>query len=145
MIKMNERHEKTPCYSRSNEIDCNFYANFFFKGSPEERAVVRKAVNLSSKRDFDIYNEQPKKSDVEYEYIAPNEDLMIGSDFDVKLRMRNTSSEEKKIYVTMAIRAAYYTSITAFKLDGQKEKEYTLGPKEGNDSYKSEHYLYHLI
>mgnify|MGYP001793337630 CR=1 FL=1 len=83
------------------------------KGSDKEREAVHRANKFSSRKD--IYEKQ-KSYDLIFD-VDIDENVKIGKDFNIRLKIQNKSKEERNVSVTITTKAAFYTGIIAKELE----------------------------
>ncbi|XP_076318292.1 hemocyte protein-glutamine gamma-glutamyltransferase-like [Tachypleus tridentatus] len=97
------------------------------EGTEEERISVRNATrNATLSHRFDLRLRH--KEDVHFE-ILETEQVMIGQPFRVRLKIRNLSSEPRKVSAVLSANTVYYNGITAKKLKRKNDK-LTLQPQQ---------------
>lgn len=98
------------CYDIQREDVTGMYK--YEEGSNEERAAVLQANQNSSKKG--LYDEG-KKSDVEFE-LVDKETVPFGNDFEILLKIKNTSKEERTISGCISTSSIHYTGVPANKI-----------------------------
>ncbi|GFR69284.1 protein-glutamine gamma-glutamyltransferase K [Elysia marginata] len=94
------------------------------EGSAEERASVLRANQLGSNRPG-IYK---KEEDVHFSLEHDPQNTWVGSDFDVALRIRNTSPQVRTIKGRMVVSTMYYTGQLADQLRVEPFERIKLDP-----------------
>ncbi|XP_046550892.1 protein-glutamine gamma-glutamyltransferase K-like [Haliotis rubra] len=88
----------------------------FIEGSNEERVAVLTANQFGSCRP-DVYEKGTE--DVQFD-LDHSEDVFVGQDFDVILRVKNISTSERTLKTFLAARTMYYTGVSADRVKSQK-------------------------
>ncbi|GFO23757.1 hemocyte protein-glutamine gamma-glutamyltransferase-like [Plakobranchus ocellatus] len=94
-------------------------------GSAEERAAVLKANQVGSNRQ-DLY--EKKEHDVTFSLEQDSENTWVGGNFEVILRIHNTSKKDRTVSGRMAVSSMYYTGVVATKLKSDPFEKIQLKP-----------------
>ncbi|EDO43696.1 predicted protein, partial [Nematostella vectensis] len=92
----------------------------FPEGDHAEREAVHLAHKYSSRRDEDIYEEK-RVNDVTFA-LDVKDDVIIGSDFDVVLKMTNTSKEKRTVKIAMTAKSTFYTGRSNYNVTNLKDE-----------------------
>ncbi|VDI05733.1 transglutaminase 1 [Mytilus galloprovincialis] len=98
------------CYDIQREDVTQMYK--YEEGSNEERAAVLQANQNSSKKG--LYDEG-KISDVEFE-LVDKDTVPFGNDFEILLKIKNTSKEERTVSGCISTSSMHYTGVPANKI-----------------------------
>ncbi|XP_052062412.1 hemocyte protein-glutamine gamma-glutamyltransferase-like isoform X2 [Mytilus californianus] len=98
------------CYDIQREDVTRMYKHE--EGSNEERAAVLQANQSSTKQG--LYDEG-KPSDVEFE-LVDKETVPLGNDFEILLKIKNNSDEERTISGCISTSSIHYTGVPANKI-----------------------------
>ena len=71
-----------------------------------------------------------KPSEVNITYDLPSEDVLIGDDFEIKVKVKNVSGTDMTQRVKLAVVNKYYTGICGAKIKQQSD-EYRFEASEG--------------
>ncbi|XP_013396811.1 protein-glutamine gamma-glutamyltransferase K-like, partial [Lingula anatina] len=100
------------------------------EGTAEERAALMKAISTSTRQD--IYDDVG--DDVKFNFVD-KDDIFIGSDFDVEVKVTNTSDEERNVTITLSATVCRYTGVPVAQLKNE-QFQIKLEPKSGEQSVK---------
>ena len=109
-------------------------------GSQEERAAVHVAVEKQSLSNYANVYGAKQDPDVTFELVDIDQ-LKMGEDLKMILKVKNTSNEWRTIGVSITLSTMYYTGVTAemVKTEGF---EVSLNGEEGNILLFNLYYLY---
>ncbi|CAG2185515.1 TGM1 [Mytilus edulis] len=105
------------CYDTQREDVTRMYKHE--EGSNEERTAVLQANQNSTKKG--LYTEG-KQSDVEFE-LVDKETVPFGNDFEILLKIKNISDEERTISGCISTSSIHYTGVTANTIKTVQFKE----------------------
>ena len=88
---------------------------------------MRRAFYVSSRREHRIYN--IPEADVTFDLISP-ENVVIGEDFELKVKMKNKTEEERTVTAKVTAVVSFYTGVPSERV-GAKSWTRTLAPNAG--------------